>query len=136
MKRGQSLEEAAHGWRVAMEQIEALTADLPADRVHASPTNRCARIRGRNSAALCRFLDLEFSEAMLQRPDGKVHHIGGSPSKFDAARTAISLDRSHEGAFSTAELETHPPAGGRRGGEVVLLVHAQEWRCIDADSPV
>lgn len=105
MKRGQSLEEAAHGWRVVMEQIEALTADLPVDRVHRLTYEALCTNPPEELGRLCRFLEIEFSEAMLHRPYGKVHHIGGSPSKFDVARTAITLDRSHEGAFSAAELD-------------------------------
>ena len=34
MKRGQSLEAAAIGWRQRMVQIDALTGDLPAARVY------------------------------------------------------------------------------------------------------
>jgi hypothetical protein len=105
MKRGQSLEEAARGWRTAMEQIEALTADLPKDYIHHLTYESLCTEPQEALGRLCRFLGVEFSDAMLQRPVGKVHHIGGSPSKFDSARSAISLDRSHESAFSARELD-------------------------------
>ena len=42
---------------------------------------------------------------MLERPTQDVHHIGGSPSKFDAARTRIQMDRTFVDRFKGEELE-------------------------------
>jgi hypothetical protein len=88
-----------------MRQIDALTRDLPQKHVHRMTYEAlCEDPRGQLQR-LCEFLELEFDEAMLRRPDsGSVHHIGGSPTKFDASRAEIRHDRSHEGSFSEAEL--------------------------------
>jgi hypothetical protein len=104
MKRGQTLVAAAHGWRNKMRQIDALTRDLPASRIHIVKYESLCENPRLELARLCGFLGIDFSEAMLRRPPlGTVHHIGGSPSKFDASRANIALDRSHVGAFSDEE---------------------------------
>ena len=53
---------------------------------------------------LCQFLDLEFSDKMLVRPAEGLHHLGGSPSKFDVVKAGIKLDKKYLGAFSENEL--------------------------------
>jgi hypothetical protein len=92
MKRGQSLEAAAIGWRQRMRQIATLTADLPRDQVLQLSYESLCRDPERELGAICRFLGVQSDSNMLQRPSGDVHHIGGSPSKFDNSRKAIALD--------------------------------------------
>jgi hypothetical protein len=104
MKRGVSLEAAAVGWRKKMREIDAATLDLTANSVHVLRYESLCEDPRRELNRLCAFLDIEFSDAMLQRPTNDVHHIGGSPSKFDASKTSIVLDRSYEKRFKHAEL--------------------------------
>jgi hypothetical protein len=104
MKRGQSLENAARSWRSAMRQIEILTADLPGSRVHRLTYESLCAAPHEELSRLCVFLGIEFQEAMLRRPAARLHHIGGSPSKFDAAKIEITLDSSHEGAFTASQV--------------------------------
>ena len=106
IKHGNNLETAARGWRKKMRQIEALTRDVPASRkfqlrYESLCTNPEAELK-----RLCDFIGVDFSSSMLQRPSHDVHHIGGSPSKFDPQRTRISIDTSAQGAFQAAELKT------------------------------
>ncbi len=106
MKRGESLEAAARGWRVAMEQIDALTRDLPDDQVHRLRYETLCEEPRAELERLCVFLGIGFQEAMLKRPEkGLLHHIGGSPSKFDASRSEIALDRSYERAFPEVDID-------------------------------
>lgn len=105
MRRGESMESAAAGWNRAMNQIEALTGDLTSSRVLKLTYESLCERPEIELRRVCSFLGLEFSEQMLERPTTAVHHIGGSPSKFDARRIAISLDQSHEGAFEAGALE-------------------------------
>jgi hypothetical protein len=106
MKRGEPLEAAAGGWRAAMEQIEALTADLPAGHVHHIKYEALCEAPRVELGRLCEFLGIEFEDAMLRRPERtNLHHIGGSPSKFDKSRHEIVLDRTYEGAFSPADVD-------------------------------
>jgi len=105
MKRGDSLESAAIGWRSRMRQIAALTDDLSREHVfQLSYENLCRDPVGVLSR-LCEFLKLTFTPAMLERPTSGTHHIGGSPSKFDRSRVEIALDTAYENAFSAAELD-------------------------------
>lgn len=105
MRHGAQLEVAARGWRKKMRQLEALTRDLPVDHVHLLKYESFCEDPRSELFRLCAFLGVKFADAMLQRATKDVHHIGGSPSKFDASRTHISLDRSYEGRFKGDELE-------------------------------
>ncbi len=51
------------------------------------------------------FLGLTESTAPLSRTLAGLHHISGSPSKFDHERQTIRLDESWAGAFSKKQLE-------------------------------
>jgi Sulfotransferase family len=99
MKRNQTLEAAALGWRRRMIQIDTLTRDLPANRVHRMNYESLCERPADELERVCRFLGLDFVSAMLKRPTCDLHHIGGSPSKFDPSKAEISLDRSYEGSF-------------------------------------
>jgi hypothetical protein len=106
MKRGESLESAARGWRVAMEQIAALTQDLPGIQLHRLRYEALCEQPRAELERLCTFLGIGFQDAMLRRPgQGHLHHIGGSPSKFDESRNEIVLDRTYERAFPGSDID-------------------------------
>jgi hypothetical protein len=100
IKRGQALRKAAIGWRRKMMEIDALTRDLPASSVHFLKYESFCIDPERELRNACAFLGIDFSASMLQRPSENIHHVGGSPSKFDPSRGHISLDRSYERQFS------------------------------------
>jgi hypothetical protein len=104
MKRGQSLRVAALGWRRKLQQIKALTADLPVDCVISLKYESLCTSPRVELGRLCEFLGISFEETMLQRPTESMHHIGGSPSKFDPSRADIAFDRSFEDQFSDEAL--------------------------------
>lgn len=104
MKRGEALESAAVGWRKRMQHIEVLTRDVPTNRKHFVKFETLCEEPRATLAMLCDFLGLEFTDAMLKRPKHGVHHLGGSPSKFDESKESIVIDRSHETVFSGASL--------------------------------
>jgi hypothetical protein len=103
IKRGRSLEYAAHRWKSYAERMQRMTADIPAtEKYRLRYEDLCSDPRGQMSK-LCDFLGLEFSEAMLQRPTSDVHHIGGSPSKFDPSKVHIAADTDYKNHLSEAE---------------------------------
>ncbi len=104
MKRGHSLEDAVAGWRRKMEQIDALTSDIPADQLHTLSYETLCREPERALTEVCGFLGVDFVAQMLERPGTEVHHIGGSPSKFDRTRVAIRADDAYRTAFTEAQL--------------------------------
>ncbi len=104
MKRGQSLESAARGWRRAMQQIDALTCDLPPSRVLQTSYERFCAVPRLELERICAFLGLEFAERMLERAGVESHHIGGSPTKFDPARSRIMLDNAFESQIDPSSL--------------------------------
>ena len=104
MKRGLTLEAAAIGWRRRMMEIATLTRDLPESHVHRLKYESLCEDPRREIGRICAFLGLQFSENMLQRPSDDIHHIGGSPSKFDTSRAAITLDSSYKTVFDPPTL--------------------------------
>ncbi len=104
MKRGLSFEAAAIGWRRKMEEIEALTADLPPGVHYKLKYEELCQDPVRKLGEVCDFLGVRFVPAMLERPRQNVHHIGGSPSKFDDSKSRISLDRSFERHFEPQQV--------------------------------
>jgi len=115
VKRGQPLESAALEWRRKMEQIRALTSDLPARVVFPITYEEFCERPEKELSRLCRFLGIQYAASMLERGTGDLHHIGGSPSKFDGSRAQISLDRSYADKFSEAELERMRDIVGESG---------------------
>jgi hypothetical protein len=112
MKRGWGLESSARTWARCMRQINELTKDIPPQaRIRVRYEDLCADPRAELSR-ICDFLNLNFSEEMLCRPSGNVHHIGGSPSKFDPDRTRIKLDQSYSEAFTLKQLTTMKEIAG------------------------
>ena len=104
MKRGKPMRAAALGWKRKMVEIDVLTRDLGAEVCLLRYEAFCEDPR-RELERVCRFLGVDFADSMLSRPTIDVHHIGGSPSKFDSSLTRIVLDRSYEDRFGEAELE-------------------------------
>lgn len=104
MKRGAEMSNAARGWRRTMTIIDALTSDLPPNRLYKLKYESLCSDPHTELTSLCRFLDLEFTPAMLERPVENIHHIGGSPSKFDSSRSQIKFDTTHDGAFDKNSL--------------------------------
>jgi hypothetical protein len=54
---------------------------------------------------------------MLTRPDNDVHHIGGSPSKFQPGQRTVREDTSYADAFSAKDLATLKAIIGDAGKE-------------------
>lgn len=104
MKRGEPLQNAALGWRRKMEQIELLTSDVTDDRCYRLKYEDLCADPTEALAALCAFLDINFETKMLSRPTEGVHHVGGSPSKFDPSKRAISLDTNYKNVFDRESL--------------------------------
>jgi hypothetical protein len=104
MRRGQTLRAASLGWKRKMLEIDSMTRNLTPSAVHKLKYETFCENPRQELQRICDFLGAEFSEKMLARPTTDVHHIGGSPSKFDESLTKIVMDRSHENRFSSAEL--------------------------------
>jgi hypothetical protein len=116
MKRGQALLPAAAGWRARMEQIRALTCDLPAGSVYSLSYEALCEAPARELSKLCEFLGVKFFESMVLRPTNDVHHIGGSPSKFDPSRSTIEMDTSYADRFSHEDLRMMKNVIGEEAG--------------------
>jgi hypothetical protein len=104
MKRGRGLEATAKEWAARLNQIEMLTRGIPDDRLLRVKYESLCRDPRAELTQICDFLGLDFADTMLCRPADEVHHIGGSPSKFDPGRRAIRLDESYREKFTDQQL--------------------------------
>ena len=117
MKRGRDMETSVRTWVRCMRQIDELTQDIPAEqRIRVRYEDLCADPVAELSR-ICGFLKVDFSDEMLSRPSGNVHHLGGSPSKFDPDRTKIKLDQSYRGAFTPEQLATMREIAGEAAAD-------------------
>ena len=105
MKRGQSLEAGVQAWARLMKQMKLIVEDIPKQQVIRVKYEDLCSQPSKELQRICGLLDIEFSEAMLSRPSTGIHHLGGSPSKFDLARKDISLDDAYMTAFSEEQLQ-------------------------------
>lgn len=104
MKRGSDLRASASSWAARLTQIKQFTFDVPERQIlRVRYEDLCIDPR-KEMTRLCSFLNLDFSDDLLSRPTDNVHHLGGSPSKFDSKKKAIKLDESYVNAFSNEDL--------------------------------
>lgn len=115
MKRGYSLDESALSWARKVEQIEALSADIPTSNIAQLKYEDLCSDPTAELGRLCQFLGLEFEAAMLTRPTIGVHDIGGSPSKLEVGRQDVQLDSAYLQAFSAAQLDRMHKLVGSKG---------------------
>jgi sulfotransferase family protein len=103
-KRGGEVAASTRSWVLRMQQIKRVTADVPKEQlIRVRYEDLCSDPRA-EITRICQYLNLDFSENLLSRPSGDLHHIGGSPSKFDPGRKKIELDQSYFDAFTKSEL--------------------------------
>ena len=104
MKRGRDMLNSARVWAEKLRRMQAVTADLPRDRLRRLRYEDLCRDPRSSLMGICEMLDLEYSDSLLSRPSEDVHHIGGSPSKLDPARRHIRIDTSFLDAFTPEQL--------------------------------
>jgi len=105
MKRGQELGPSLASWSRRLHQMEMMRRDVPdANVMRLKYEDLCL-----NSESvlrdICSFIGVDFDAGVLRRNAENLHHIGGSPSKFQETKREIRLDESHLTAFSADELE-------------------------------
>ena len=105
MKRGMSIEEAIESWTRLIVVMRKIVDDIPAAQVTRVKYEDLCTDPAAEMKRICGLLDVEFSEEMLSRPSEGIHHLGGSPSKFDPNRTGIAINDSYRTAFSDEQLE-------------------------------
>jgi hypothetical protein len=103
MKRGRDLRTSTKTWAVRMTQMRVLTDSVPPHRLIRVRYEDLCRDPRFELDRLCKFLKIPFSDVLLTRPSAGVHHLGGSPSKFDPARKEIILDESYLDVFSETD---------------------------------
>lgn len=118
MNRGRELRASAAGWASTMREIQVLTRDITSDAFISVRYEDLCRDPRSELGRICDFLRVEFSEALLTRPIEDVHHLGGSPSKFDRSRREIRLDESYLETFSEQELAIMRETVGSIAGEL------------------
>jgi hypothetical protein len=104
MKRNRTLVSAARGWVNTIRKMERLASEMPEDLVHRLRYEDLCAAPHQEIERLCQFLSIDFRESMLVRSTDNLHHLGGSPSKFQKDRQQIRKDKSADDSFSEAQL--------------------------------
>jgi hypothetical protein len=113
LKRGRSLLSAARYWMRSLEEIEQFAAGLRRDRVLPIRYEDLCDDSETTMRRLCAFLELDFMPAVLSPARGALHHLGGSPSKFDPASSAVARDRTYLERLSEKDLKDLKRVAGR-----------------------
>jgi hypothetical protein len=85
--------------------MTSLTRDIPHEQLIRIRYEDLCRDPRAELTRICDFINIDLCEKMLSRPSSEVHHIGGSPSKFDPAQKAIVMDQSYLDSFNESELK-------------------------------
>lgn len=93
MKRGEVLEKSAIKWNNMAIQMELFSSDVPDKNKILVKYEELCRYPKKTISRICSFLGIEFRDNMTKLKKVGIHHIGGSPSKFDLTRTRISVDK-------------------------------------------
>jgi hypothetical protein len=113
MKRDMSLGKAIRTWNRRIRQMDEMANLLPAEDVFRVTYEELCLNTEAVMRRLCDFIGIDFTPGMLVRDSGSLHHLGGSPSKFDTSRKQVSIDTSYLEAFSPEQLEFMRSVAGR-----------------------
>ena len=105
MRRGRSIEQAIGRWRRSMRLIEEMVSDIPDNFVLRLKYEALCEDPDATIRQTWRFLQLPESSTAPRRSVSDMHHISGSPSKFDLTRQSVRVDDAYTGAFDPAQLE-------------------------------
>ncbi|MFX0066135.1 MAG: sulfotransferase [Candidatus Hermodarchaeota archaeon] len=105
VRRGLGIRRSIEGWVRENRKIEMLSSDIPSQLIMRVRYEDLCNDSESVMRRLCLFLGLEFSPEVLMRPEhSNLHHLGGSPSKFDPKRRDIRSEDSYLEFFSNQEL--------------------------------
>ena len=112
MKRGMDLDYGIHSWAACMKQMHELTADIPDSQLIRVRYEDICTDPAAEMQRICSLLNVAYDAVMLRRPERQIHHLGGSPSKFDPERKQISLDTRYLDAFDDDQLRQMQQVAG------------------------
>jgi hypothetical protein len=98
------MKAAVTKWRRGVERIEEMVRDIAPDEVFRLTYEDMCRDPAGTVRRVWEFLDLSDFTIPLTRTIKGMHHISGSPSKFDPNRQEIRHDDSFVDAFDAAQL--------------------------------
>jgi len=105
LKRGEPLERSAMRWNDIVGQMDLFSKEIPAENKIQINYERLCKETESEICRICSFLGIKFTREMLQLRKVGIHHIGGSPSKFDTTRTGITFDRQFFTKLSKDQIE-------------------------------
>lgn len=103
-RRGHSLEDAIAQWRRSIGTFEEMVVDLPEKDVIRVVYEDLCRDPRTVVRGVHEFLGLPEARFETTRNLADMHHISGSPSKFDPNRQAVRMDDSYLGVFDEVQL--------------------------------
>ena len=104
MKRDMDITEAIESWTRQIKAMKNIVSDMPSEQVIRVKYEDLCEDPAAELRRICSHIGVEYSADMLLRPSTDIHHIGGSPSKFDPERKGIIKDESYVDAFSDEQV--------------------------------
>lgn len=106
VKRGMDIRKAAYQWKWVCRQMDIFTRDMPSSNVFRVKYEDLCQYTEGTMRNLMQFLELPFEEAVLSRSHNDLHHLGGSPSKYNRNDGPLGLDDSYKTILSEQDVST------------------------------
>jgi hypothetical protein len=105
VKRGIPMLKAALQWKWTVKQMEYYSKKMSNCRFLRIRYEDICTNTEYEMRRVCKFLNIEFQENMLKRNVEGLHHLGGSPSKYNSGNYSIKLDDSYVDKFTKKQRE-------------------------------
>jgi hypothetical protein len=104
-KRGMSMLKAAFQWKWVVNQMDYYSRKLNSNQFIRVKYEDICNNTEKEMKRLCKFLDLEFQDSLLKKNTENLHHLGGSPSKYNRNLDQIKIDNSYVANFTAFQRE-------------------------------
>jgi hypothetical protein len=99
-KRGVSLTKAALQWKWIVNQMEYYSQKLNSNQfIRVKYEDICMNTE-HEMKRICGFLELDYQESLIRKNTENLHHLGGSPSKYNRNLDTVQLDNSYVDYFT------------------------------------
>jgi len=104
-RREETIESAAKKWADMANKMELFGRTLPSEKkIKVRYEDICSDPK-EYFKKICSFLGVEFSESMMTLKKVNIHHVGGSPSKFDKEKINIKHDNEYTANLDANQLQ-------------------------------
>lgn len=97
--------ECAEQWANMVDNINLFTRNVPESCQLQIHYEELCNDTPKTINKICQFLGIPYNQMVLSLKKDRIHHIGGSPSKFKRGDTTISLDERYKDELTSTQLK-------------------------------